>query len=331
MAKETKTGIIANVTNLMDGFGSSSVLRERFASGPTEGALNLRAALDGKLVLVALSSIEDGLPARLVTILLKTSLYREARRREAELKAQGIDPQSRPCLVVMDEVQEIVTVDPSSGLSDGTFWNVARSTGLAGLFATQTLAALKQSMGEHAADNFMQQARSKIFFRSEEKGTVEYACWAAGEFERNRVYEAAQRESLEYRALIDGWDPLHPVDEDEALVGSPSTFFDAAKALLFPDRAAIDRAAGREAYSPDLRFIASDAPGGGNAASMGSQQAAYWRAEDLNRDYRSSGNERQMALGTSDLTHMGRWHAFAQIQRAGAVRQDIISVEPDYT
>lgn len=341
MAKETKTGIVAGVTQLLDGFSSSPELRQRFAAGRSEGTVDLRAALDGKLVLIALSSIEEGLTARLATILLKTSLYREARRREGELR--GVtpkrDPQDAPCLVVMDEVQELVTVDPSSGLSDATFWNVARTTGLAGLFATQTLSALKQSMGEAAAENFVQQARSKVFFRSEEQGTIDFACWCAGEFERNRVYEAGQRESLDYRLLIDGWDPLTPIDEAEQLVGGPAAFFGAAGGLLNPGRAGLGTATARATYTPDLRFIPTNPTGGtgpgagtpGNAASMGARQAAFWRAEDLSREYRSNGNDLAPALASSDLLHMGRWHAFAHIQRAGSVRQDIILVDHDLT
>jgi hypothetical protein len=60
------------------------------------------------------------------------------------------------------------------------------------------------------------------------------------------------------------------------------------------------------------------------------RQAAAWRAEDLERDYRTQGNENRQALTTSDMIGMGRWHAFAHIQRAGAARQDIITVEHDY-
>lgn len=337
MATETKTGIIASVTQLLDGFAGAPVLRERFASGRTENVVNLRDALDGKIVLNALSSIEDGLPARLTSILIKTALYREARVREAEWKRDGKSPQERPCLVMMDEVQELATVDPASGLSDASFWNVARSTGLAGVFATQTIAALVQAMGKEAADNFVQQARSKVFFRTEEKDTVEYACWCAGEYERNRVYDDGHRESIEYRGMIDGWNPLAPINEDEQIAAGPRAFFDAAAGLINPNRLSVAQANAKFTYDVDARFIATDAtpgPGGGsagNAASMGSLQAAHWRAEDLTRQYRMEGNEMQQALTPADVIHMGRWLAFAQVQRAGAVRQDIIRVEHDFS
>lgn len=69
-------------------------------------------------------------------------------------------------------------------------------------------------MGKDAAENFMQQARSKIFLRSEDQATVSYACWLAGEFERNRVFGEGQWESLDQRELISGWSPFAPVDDD---------------------------------------------------------------------------------------------------------------------
>jgi type IV secretory pathway TraG/TraD family ATPase VirD4 len=256
MADATKTGIVANISQLMDGFAAAPVLRERFASGPTSRTVRLDAALNGKIVLVTLSTMEEGLPARLVAILLKTALYREARLREAEMKAAGQgSPQDRPCLVMMDEVQEIVTVDPSSGLSDATFWNVARSTGLAGVFATQTVAALVQAMGKDAAENFLQQARSKVFLRSEEADTVSHACWCAGEYERNRVYEQGQWESLDQRKLVEGWTPFDDIDtlNDPLLKTQGNFFFSAARQMISQE--AIGAASARRIYEADRRFV----------------------------------------------------------------------------
>jgi len=235
-------------------------------------------------------------------------------------------------MVVMDEVQEIVTADVTSGLSDATFWNVARSTGVAGIFATQTVAGLYQAIGREAATNFMQQARSKVFFRTEDRETVEYACWCAGKFERNRVYDDGHRESVEYRALIDGWDPLASVDEEERIEGGARHFFQSARALLSPERMAMGTAQAARAYAPDLTGVTKAAGSGESAlAVFQAAQQAMWRAEDLERDYRKSGNELADAVTPADLVHMGRWHAFAQIQRAGAVRQDIMAVEHDFS
>lgn len=338
MAEETRTGIIANTTQLLDGFSGARTLRERFASGPRPDSVDLRKALDGGIILNALSTIEDGLPARLTAILIKTALYREARQRETDWKATdgAGSPQDRPCLVLMDEVQELATVDPASGLSDASFWNVARSTGLAGVFASQSLAALNQAMGHDAADNFVQQARSKIFMRVEEQATVDYACWCAGEFERNRVYEDQHRESLEYRWLIDGFDPLAPIDEREEIIAGPGAFFSAALGLLFPSRMSLAAARRKATYEVDDRFATTDGASHfwgldrTDAPLINAAERAVWRSEDLTRQYRTQGNERQPALSPADIIHMGRWHAFAHIQRAGAVRQDIVRLTHDF-
>jgi hypothetical protein len=291
MAKDTKTGIIANVSQLMDGFAGARILRERFASGRGEKTIGLDAALDGKVVLITLSTMEEGLPARLVAILLKTALYREARLREAALKASSpregqVKPQDKPCLVVMDEVQEIVTVDSSSGLSDATFWNVARSTGLAGVFATQTVAALNQAMGKDAAENFLQQARSKVFLRSEDRETVSYACWCAGEFERNRVFDDGQWESLDQRRLVEGWTPFDEIDDaDSPTLATQANFFFNAARQLFAD-APIGKATARRAYEADTRFVPKER----DAAQLSAMQQAAWRAESQERSYRTEGN-----------------------------------------
>lgn len=340
MAEKTRSGIIANVSQLLDGFSGAPELRKRFVSGLPENTIPISDALEGKVVLSALSNIEDGLPARLVNILLKTCLYREARTREARMKAEGSgSPQEKPCIVMMDEVQELVTVDPASGLSDASFWNVARSTGLVGVFATQTVAALDQAMGEVAAKNFLQQARTKIFLRSEDRATVDYACWCAGQFERNRVFENDQKESIDHRFMVDGWDPFASV-EDEARIDIDRgglLILRTARMLISMNRNQIGEARTERAYKPDMRFVPVQSFGMDNSqrfsvnmARLQALQAAHWRAEDLERKFRAEGNQMSPALAPADMIGMGRWHAYALVQRAGAMRQDIIRLEHDY-
>jgi hypothetical protein len=330
MAKDTKTGIIANVSQLMDGFAGAPILRERFVSGLDANSASLDAPLNGKIALVTLNTMDDGLPARLVAILLKTVLYREARLREAALKKLGGNPQDQPCLVVMDEVQELATVDPTTGLSDATFWNVARSTGLAGVFATQTVAALTQAMGKDAAENFMQQARSKVFLRSEDQATVSYACWVAGEYERNRVFGDGQWESLDQRKLISGWSPFEAVDDlaSPADANGPQFYFKAARGFL--GRASIGSATGKPTYETDTRFVPQGGDQAVQLAAISAQQQAAWRQEDQDRRYRTEGNSMSAAMTPADFIAMGRWHAYAHIQRAGLARQDVVALTHQY-
>ena len=141
------------------------------------------------------------------------------------------------------------------------------------------------------------------------------------------MYDDGHRESIESRQLIDGWDPFVPVNEKEAIPSEPGLFLKISKSLLKSEALTFEALPNQPTYAVDTRFI------GGNdaAAVLQSKQAAYWRSEDLTRQYRSQGNEKAPALTGVDLIQMGRWHAFAHIQRAGAARQDIVVIEHDFS
>jgi hypothetical protein len=134
---------------------------------------------------------------------------------------------------------------------------------------------------------------------------------------------------------MDGWNPFIPVDETESVRSGSHLFRSAASNLRSPTGSMIQQAVRRNVYEPDFTYVNS-LPGdklGENSilvTAIQMRQAAAWRAEDLDRDYRTQGNENRQALTPSDMLGMGRWHAFAHIQRAGAARQDIIVVEHDY-
>jgi len=341
MPAATRNGVVTTLSELMDGFSNAPDLTRYFINGaPTTAAgepalqARLQEAFNGKLLLVTLASAEDGLPARLVTMFLKTALYRIARE---QMSADREVAFTARCVMVMDDVHELATTDPASGLSDATFWTIARSAGLAGVFATQSLAALEQTMGEQGAESFVESARSKIFLRTEERRTVDYACWCAGAFERNRVYQDGQRESIEQRLLLDGFDPLSPLDDDMEIDGSTRDLLRAAQALIIPDT--VTAGARMRGEAGVLRDRQADASAEAASETGARIEDALGQGGDGDGQrvslpgrfandavLRSAGNEIQPALRASDLLHMGRWHAFAHIQRAGAVRQDIIVI-----
>lgn len=340
MAAVTKSGIIANVSQLLDPLAGSDALRKAFCEG--EAGTDIKTAFDGKIVLFALSSLEHGLGARLVLMLAKTAFYRAARLREMKIGAQAA--QAAPVIVAMDEAQELLTAD-ASGMSDGTFWNVARSSGVAGIVGTQTVAALQQVLGEDATANIVQQFRSKVVLRTEDPATHELCVNLAGEQLRSFAYEEHQRESLEARAILDGFDVLRGTDGDIEAVALAVA--NCQRGVLSMCRMAWKYIGGTTSlnyantadYSVDRRFMQSTSAraginagifGGVDDAELGRQMAAVWRAEDQDRKYLSEGNETKPTLAVSDLITMGRWNAFAHIQRAGAARQDIIEVTHDF-
>lgn len=188
-------------------------------------------------------------------------------------------------------------------------------------------------MGKRASSNFLQQARTKIFLRTEDQATVEYACWCAGKFERNRVYEEGQNESLEQRKLIEGWSVFDPIveDHDAEAANLWRLLLSSALSLVLPSRRQSARTTRNPTYALDDRFIPKSGSGkDGGVARLGAQQASAWRAEDLERDYRTKGNEIVPALTPADIIAMGRWHAYAHVQRAGAVRQDVMVLQHDF-
>jgi hypothetical protein len=204
------------------------------------------------------------------------------------------------------------------------------------------VAALQQVLGEDATANIAQQFRSKVVLRTEDPATHELCVNLAGEQLRSFAYEEHQRESLEARAILDGFDVLRGNDGDIEAVALAVA--NCQSGVLSMCRMAWKYIRGTTAlnyansadYSVDRRFTQSSGAsmgtmfGSGDDAEIGRQMAAAWRAEDLDRKYLSEGNETKPTLAVSDLITMGRWNAFAHVQRAGAARQDIIEVTHDF-
>lgn len=327
MAKDTKTGILANVTNVLAGFTSNGRLRRQFASGAASHIMNMGEAW-GSIVLTNLNSVEHGAAGRVVLIFLKTLLFREARLRELKDPATG---RKAKMIFLADEYQDLVTAD-NVGLSDANFWNVARSAGVVGIVATQSRAAIEQAIGKVATDNFLTQFRSKIFLRVEDPETIEYAKSLAGKTLRTYTFDRWQFESLT-AAAREGLDPLARapirlglgVDLWLSQYWTCLTdFFGAASPLHF--------AAPSEMEAVDMRFVPGSryrpemTPSQTDGEQRSALQQATWRAEDLNREYLREGSHEVDVLRDDDVMQMGRAHAFVYIQRAGAARCDIVKL-----
>lgn len=62
----------------------------------------------------------------------------------------------------------------------------------------------------------------------------------------------------------------------------------------------------------------------------GNDVSGVCRAESQERSYRTEGNTIAPALTPADFIAMGRWHAYAYIQRAGVARQDVVELRHEY-
>jgi hypothetical protein len=241
---------------------------------------------------------------------------------------------------VADEYQTLITVDTKEGAqSDSSFWNVSRSSGVAGIIATQSYATLKQAIGE-ASDNFSQQMRSKIFLPVEDPSTFEFIKKLAGKTMRSYTYENQEYES--YDAMLfetKARDPfMHRAQEvavaladpasPQALQAAASGVFQLEHTISANDAIVnVDKSRKVDTrFYLENRTVTSQLAGtGSNIDQMkGSAQAATWRAEDKRKSQLSEGNQEQDVFREDDFLEFGQNHAYAYIQRAGKSRQDII-------
>lgn len=323
MAADTKTGILANITQVMSPFATNQPLRRSFAAGMGERLMPISASW-GSICVVNVPSLEYGLAGRIVNVFLKTLLYTEARKREMADPRIG---QREKLLFIADEFQDLITADVA-GLSDANFWNVARSTGTVGIISTQGMSSLEQAIGKVGAENFALQMRSKIVLRVEDPTTMQYARTLAGKTLRSYTFESQHNESFEAMLREVGWDPLQSgparINElpDDAIKTLASGWLQVPFASL---PVTFDTWAAN--IDVDQRFIPRPKLAGDQGDEIrAARQAAYWRAEDKNLAYMSEGNHEADVLRDEDLIAMGRAHAFFYLQRAGGTRLDIARI-----
>lgn len=322
MAKDTRSGIVANVTQLMSPFATNLELRKAFASGGAKKLINIRDAWK-QIVLVNVPSLEYGIAGRIVNVFLKTLLYTEARRREL---VDGSIGEREKLVFLADEFQDLVTAD-IAGLSDATFWNVARSAGVIGVIASQGVAAFEQTIGKTETANLLLQFRSKVFLRSEDVGTIEFAQKLAGKTLRSQTFREDQYESA--AGLVAERGDVFTLEKPAVIGESARDRVDhAADALTWIGAAIVGPRFNtyRALFRVDTRFLPAGGLGDDGNARLQAEQAAFWRAEDKELSMLTSGNLEADLVQPSDVLSMGRAHALMLVQRAGATRADLVRI-----
>ena len=324
MAQETRSGVQANTDTLLSGFAQNALLRERFATGAAQRVTSVNQVWNNKVVLVNLSSLEYGTAAQVILTFMKIALYREARLREIKMGESCRD--QRVCLMI-DEWQEMVTAD-SKGISDSTFYNVNRSTGLFAVCATQSRKALDMVIGHEATDNLLTNFRHRICLRVEDPATSAFFVDLAGKTLRSRVFFNDVKAS--WSALVNevGGDPLitcEPATIESVCDSSPARFVSTALFNLqgLFDSVETQTEALRSAYDVQINrgFAESDA----NAD-------AHWEAQlelkshDEILAQRRDGKEIVDSLAPADLYTMGQARAFCYTMRAGQSQVDIVNL-----
>lgn len=195
LADATRTGIVANIRNALQLFMFNDEIASGFADGAGENLMSATDVFGNYVTCTSISTSEHGAAGKLTLTLLKTIFMREARLRElkhpeaagqreafwkspdmkkvAEIRPGEVSNYMQT-IYLADEYQELISSDTSSAYSDSTFWNVARSAGVAGVVMFQTLKALTQAIGTEATENFVGNFRSKILLPVEDITTISW-------------------------------------------------------------------------------------------------------------------------------------------------------------
>jgi len=332
LAAATKDGIRANMRKALKAFAAKPELSVGFADGKGAKLLPPSALLEPKLKVINISQIEHGSAGRIVSIMLKTLLFKQARM--AELKNPAFakerlqwwfNPQLGPdvekyalTFFLADEYQALATSSNSDGLSDASVWNVLRSAGIGGIVLSQSVSAFRLAVGDAATENMRRNWRTKIILRTEDLDTIDEAKKLAGKTMRFHSMDWNQLESAAAARRETGVsaDALRPaVWSDEIAQEDGHGHF---RPFHFPDF--------NQPYSVDERFIPEAQNGSEALAALAAEQAAHWRSEDRNAGALQHGINDAEAVRDEDIMEMGRGRALVYIQRAGGTRVDVIKL-----
>lgn len=332
LAAATKDGIRANMRKALKAFAAKPELAAGFADGAGEKLLPPSALLEPKLKVINISQIEHGSAGRMVSIMLKTLLFKQARM--AELKDPSFAKERlqwwfnpKPgtgtekyalTFFLADEYQALCTSSNSDGLSDASVWNVLRSAGIGGIVLSQSVSAFKLAVGDAATENMRRNWRTKIILRTEDLDTIDEARKLAGRTMRFHSMDWNHLESAAAARRETG------VSADHL---EPSRWSDTvANASDLGNYGPFEFADFNQPYQLDERFIPEAATGGEGIARLAASQAAHWRTEDRNVGALAHGITDADAVRDEDLMEMGRGRALVYIQRAGGTRVDVIKL-----
>lgn len=155
-----------------------------------ETGFAIEAVTEGARVGVLLPESRYGKAGALVAGLLKKRVYEAIKRRGDDWQNT---PGQKPVLVVIDEIQELLTGDETSMLP------VARSLGLYAAFATQNVDGIINKLGENAGYQLLGNLRSMVAYQVQTKKTIEYISERMGASYRPEIHSVDRYEDLNSR------------------------------------------------------------------------------------------------------------------------------------
>lgn len=348
LVDQTKDGIKANMRKALKSFAAQPQIAEGFASGRGEKMLPASVLMDARIKIVNVSQIEFGSAGRMVAVMLKTLLFKQARMAELRNPKSAkerlkwwfnpdlsipADELNKKAITIFlaDEYQALVTASSGDGLSDATAWNVLRSAGIGGIVLSQSVSAFRMALGSEATENMRRNWRTKIILRTEDLDTIEEAKKLAGKTMRfysldNSLIESAASAKREFDVAPERMPKLVWTDDMEKF---PTSYTLATASNKYEFKSF------EKPYELDTRFV-----GAGNSLLINiltgsngpindvsnAMQNAYWRQEDKISGALQHGIVDVDAVRDEDIMEMGRARALVFVQRGGGTRVDVVEL-----
>lgn len=312
MPQETKMSFVANIHTVLGKTYDGNVgVKERFFCGTYDPkkTTTVDFALDGGILMIALGAGgAGGVSGHLAAIWMKTRLMVRALRRQQE------DPEAAEnnlCCMIADEFQLLATVGEAAddASADSGFWNIARSTGLFLICATQNYSTLRKAVGPDNAEVIMNNMSSRVVFKTQDKATLEY-------------YQEKLGETKLAPSTFSGVYPNY--DFIDRTKGEPSPWFgNKLSELLFPS-AFNPSTTPAELYDINWYYqMNAQLP----VEKQENPANIKKHFDELLRKAKEEAHKFRPKLRYEDLTR-GQGYAFVMVERGDSTRYDLAALEP---
>lgn len=335
LADATKSGVWANVLDALQLFLFDDDISRGFADGARMDGYKMLSPMQlfngGKLIGTSISTAAYGAAGRLVLVMLKTLFMRSARiyeednptaptERESYWKAPHSQPTANDQLTIYlaDEYQDLITVDQNSSYSDASFWNMARSHGVAGVVMFQTLEALKQRIGDDATRNFVYNFRSKVMLPVEDVGTISWFSELLGSSMRAKMTGdgVAQDESYAKRVVISTSQQEPAMSDQEMAHIYQEALEDGIIAPPTFDMAAYN-------YPHEVH---AEHPAGMDIGTYVSSEMFEAKISAIKAEHLPTAELQTPLLDVGDMKDLPMGDAVMMLNRSGIVRADIVNL-----
>jgi hypothetical protein len=177
----------ANLSQIIAKF-AEPVMEKAFGT-PGCSDIRLEATYEAGAIYVVSAPPEHGLAAAAALTFLKLRYYSVMNHRRVRKDCD----QSRRVALVIDECHEVAACS-ADGMSDTKFLATSRDTGNVCVWATQSVAAMKEKIGDRSTAALLANFRQRVIFRTEDDDTIKLGMYLLGQVEVQRESASETRQ-----------------------------------------------------------------------------------------------------------------------------------------